>query len=88
LGRIARARRLEGSEMARDGGMAAGSPLREALPFVAAATLAALLLLIPAYVVPRERMSDVLEGHAAQFTLAVGMAFILVALFFTLRFLG
>jgi hypothetical protein len=74
--------------MARDSGIAASSPFREALPFVAAATLAALLLLIPAYVVPRDRMSDVLEGHAAHFTIAAGMAFIGVALFFALRLLG
>jgi hypothetical protein len=78
-------RTLEGSETPPAGGVAASNHFRAALPFLAAATIAALLLLIPGVVVPRERMSDVLEGHGADFTLA---AFIGVALFFALRFLG
>ena len=85
LGTAPAYRTLGGSETAVAGGAAGTSHLLAALPFLAAATIAALLLLIPGVVVPRDRMSDVIEGHVAHFTFA---AFIGVALFFALWFLG
>jgi hypothetical protein len=74
--------------MARASGATAASPLREALPFVAAAALAALLLLLPMYVAPRTRMPDVIEDHVGQLTLVGGTGCLLVAVFLVLWFLG
>ncbi len=66
--------------------------MREAVPFVAAATIAALLILglalVPAYAVPWYRMSVVLEDHREQFAVAGAMTLLGAAVFLSLTFLG
>jgi len=63
-----------------------------AVPFVIAATVAALLVLalglVPDYVVTRHRMSAVLEDHRGHFTLVAGMAILGSAIFLALNFLS
>lgn len=72
----------------RGGG--AGEAVSMAMPFAVAATVAALLLLalgfVPEYVVPRHRVSAVLDDHRGHFTLAAGMALLGSAVFFALNF--
>ena len=64
----------------------------EAVPFVAAAAVAALLIiglaLVPAYVVPWYRMSIVLEDHREQFAVVGAMTLLGAAVFLSLTFLG
>jgi hypothetical protein len=66
--------------------------VREAVPFVAAAVIAALLILglalVPAYVVPWYRVSIVLEDHREQFALVGAMTLLGAAVFLSLTFLG
>ena len=61
----------------------------EAMPFVAALSLVALLGLgvglVPEHVVSRYRLSAVLEDHRDHFTLVGGMALIFVAVYFALK---
>ena len=63
-----------------------------ALPFVAAATVAALIILaiglVPAQVVPWYRMSIALENHREQLTLAGGIALLGAAISFALTLLS
>jgi hypothetical protein len=63
-----------------------------ALPFVAAATLAALIILgiglVPAQVVPWYRMSVALENHRDHLALAAGIALLGVAISFALTLLS
>lgn len=63
-----------------------------AVPFVAAAAVAALLILglalVPAQVVPWYRVSIALEDHRGHLTMAAGMGLIGAAVFFTLTFLS
>jgi hypothetical protein len=85
-GRVVRARHaFEGSEIARAGGSVPSSRFRWVLPFAIAALLAAMLLLVPGWVVSRDRMSDVLAGHRGDFTVGAGIA---VVLLLALRFLA
>jgi hypothetical protein len=67
-------------EATRDGGAYAGDSIKETLPFVGVATLGALLLLglglVPTSMVPRSRMSEVIEEYQDHFTL-VGVAVLL-----------
>jgi hypothetical protein len=62
------------------------------VPFVVAATIAALLILglalVPAYVVPWYRMSMVLESHRQHFTLVGGMTLLSAGVFFALILLN
>ena len=62
------------------------------MPFVAAATVAALfilgLALVPAYVVPWYRMAVVLEDHREQFALAGAVTLLGAAVFLSLTLLG
>jgi multidrug efflux pump subunit AcrA (membrane-fusion protein) len=64
----------------RDGGASAGDSMSKAEPVVVVATLGALLVLglglVPSSVVPRSRMTAVIEEHHGDFTL-VGVAVLL-----------
>jgi hypothetical protein len=70
----------------------AGDAVHGAVPFVAAAIVAALfifgLALVPAYVVPWYRVSMVLEDHRGHFTLVAGMTLLGAAIAFALTFLS
>jgi hypothetical protein len=83
--REAQARQLGGT--ARDGGEA-----NKAMPFVATAAIAALIILglalVPAYAVPWHRMSIALQDHREQFAVVGGMTLLGAGLFFALTFLG
>jgi hypothetical protein len=63
-----------------------------AVPFVTAATIAALLILglalVPAQVVPWYRASIALDDHRGHLTLVAGMGLIGAAVFFALTFLS
>ena len=63
-----------------------------AVPFVAAATVGLMLILglafLPAYVVPRHRMSAALVDHRGHFTLVAGMALLSAAVLFAVTFLN
>jgi hypothetical protein len=81
--RLELARRLSAPsehETTRDGGASAGDSMSKAEPVVVVATLGALLVLglglVPSSVVPRSRMSAVIEEHHGDFTL-VGVAVLL-----------
>jgi outer membrane biosynthesis protein TonB len=91
--RLARARQIRAtSSPERGGGVAASGSVREAVPFVAAATIAALfilgLALVPAYAVPWHRVSIALEDHREHFAVAGGMTLLGAGLFIMLTFLG
>lgn len=62
------------------------------MPFVAAGTIAALLILglgfVPAYAIPWYRISMVLEYHRQQFTFVGGMGLLGAIVFFALTFLS
>ena len=65
---------------------------RAVLPFVAAATVAALIILgiglVPAQVVPWYRVSVALEDHRGHLTLAAGMGLLGAAVVFAMTFLS
>jgi hypothetical protein len=79
------------STMAREDG-GANEAVREAMPFVTAATIAGLLILglalVPAYVVPWYRMSMVLEDHRGQLAVVGGMPLLAAAVVLVLTFRG
>ena len=64
----------------------------DAMPFVAAAAVAALLIiglaLVPAYVVPWYRVSIVLEDHREQFAVVGAATLLGIAVFLSLTFLS
>jgi hypothetical protein len=74
-----------GATAYRGGG--ADQSVRRAVPFVVAATIAALLILgialVPAYVVPWYGMSIVLEHHRQHFIVVGGMTLFGAGVFFT-----
>ena len=82
----------QASEGTGSSGFAANESARQALPFVVAAAVAALIILglglVPAYVVPWYRMSMVLEDHRQQFTFVGGMALLGAGIFLALTFLS
>jgi hypothetical protein len=91
--RLADVRRtLESTKTAGEGGVAANGSMREAVPFVAATTLVALLMLglgfVPEYVVSRNRITAVLEAHRGDFTLVGGMALLTGAVYLALTLLN
>jgi hypothetical protein len=88
--RDARARRLW--RTARESG-GTNETVGEAVPILATATIAALLIfglaLVPAYVVPWHRMTIVLEAHREQFAVVAAMTLLAAAaVFLSLTLMG